>query len=320
MFPDVTIHDFYKSFICKVNADIEKQHELINADTNKVDALHKYLEMHKDELKEKYGIELDEFNDEWVNKTSSSDESLLKLVVRSISRCAKTESSSRPVILQLEKYCKLLRKIAKHQEAIGKLSKWMSLKHAEYREYVAKYYNAAHKNILQGIGYKFGNGIGTFFILYCKCPAAAKRKFLDYIETSKRKKELLAEGKKLYNASEAMQYKAMGIPYDGVDYRVYRSISHYYRYLFIDTNICKSTNYEFELAKYVPKKYREFGRDTNSLADAFCKTEDDIYNIQLDLKHKLDILLYKYPTKYLNFIYDNKPYRKLIRRKDNSQD
>ena len=39
-----------------------------------------------------------------------------------------------------------------------------------------------------------------------------------------------------------------------------------------------------------------------AIADKFCKTKEDIYNLQVDIKYKLNILLYKYPINYTNFI------------------
>ena len=38
------------------------------------------------------------------------------------------------------------------------------------------------------------------------------------------------------------------------------------------------------------------------LADKFCATDEDIYNLQVDIKYKLNILLYKDPTKYLRYV------------------
>ena len=38
------------------------------------------------------------------------------------------------------------------------------------------------------------------------------------------------------------------------------------------------------------------------MAEELCKKEDDIYNLQVDIKYKLNILLYKDPTKYLNYV------------------
>ena len=39
-----------------------------------------------------------------------------------------------------------------------------------------------------------------------------------------------------------------------------------------------------------------------AIADKFCKTKEDIYNLQVDIKYKLNILLYKDPTKYLRYV------------------
>ena len=38
------------------------------------------------------------------------------------------------------------------------------------------------------------------------------------------------------------------------------------------------------------------------MADQLCNNLDDIVNLNVDIKYKLNILLYKYPEKYLNFV------------------
>ena len=43
------------------------------------------------------------------------------------------------------------------------------------------------------------------------------------------------------------------------------------------------------------------------MANQLCNTLDDIYNLQVDIKYKLNILLYKYPTKYLNYVRNAEP-------------
>ena len=126
------------------------------------------------------------------------------------------------------------------------------------------------------------------------------RTVIDFAATNAKKKELIAKGVKLYDDKEAAWYKARHIPYDGVDYRVYREDDSFYDITFIKSKLFTNNTLEYQRTEYVAAKYR--GMSYKSMADTLCATEEDIYNLQVDIKYKLNILLYKDPSCYLNFI------------------
>ena len=176
------------------------------------------------------------------------------------------------------------------------------IKFNTYRKYITAYYNKVHKCVLEGMGYKFSYGIGTYVINHWKLDTTRiKHKIhLDYAATNAKKKELISKGIKLYDDKEAAWYAARHIPYDAVDYRVYKEDTNWYEFTFIKSSIFRSSNLDYQRTEYVASKYR--GMSYIQMANQLCNTLDDIYNLQVDIKYKLNILLYKYPTKYLNYV------------------
>ena len=173
---------------------------------------------------------------------------------------------------------------------------------SKYRAIINAYYAKVHKCILEGKGYKFGYGIGTYYIKYKKFSNRHRSTVtvLDYSATAARKKELLAQGIKLYDENEAAWYKFRNIPYDGVDYRVFKNKEGEYLIRFKDSKMIKDKFLQYEHTEYLANKYR--GMSYKQIADTVCNTIEDIYNLQLDIRYKLNILLYKYPEKCLNFM------------------
>ena len=90
------------------------------------------------------------------------------------------------------------------------------------------------------------------------------------------------------------------MPYDGVEYRVYLDKKFYYDFTFLESKVFKKRELDYQRTEYVHAKLR--GLSYQEMADKYCKDIDDIVNLNVDLKYKLNILLYMYPQKYLNFV------------------
>ena len=152
------------------------------------------------------------------------------------------------------------------------------------------------------MGYKFSYGIGTYVINHWKLDVnrIKNKVHLDYAATNAKKRELLAKGIKLYDDKEAAWYAARKIPYNAVDYRVYKESTDWYEFTFINSELSKHYSLEYKRTDYVATKYR--GMSYTKMAEELCKTEEDVYNLQVDIKYKLNILLYKDPNKYLNYV------------------
>lgn len=300
MLPDITIKGYYLQFVHNAKIDIVKYKENLNTTIKVKEELYKYIEDNKTILRNSFDINLDDIKVEWCNKEYNSKEYLYNLIIVLLRNT--TEHPNRVILLQLVKYCNILRNEYKYNKLIELANKRKDIKFNVYRKYITAYYTKVHKCVLQGMGYKFGYGIGTYIINHWKLdPTRVKNKVhLDYAATNAKKKELLSKGIKLYDDKEAAWYAARHIPYDAVDYRVYKENTDWYEFTFIKSDIFKSSNCDYQRTEYVATKYR--GMSYTKMADELCHTEDDIYNLQVDIKYKLNILLYKDPTKYLNYI------------------
>lgn len=300
MLPDITIKGYYLQFIHNAKNDITKYKNNLEVTLSIKEQIYKYIEDNKAILNDSFNINLDDIEIEFCQKKYNPKEYLYNIVIKLLRNI--DTHPNRIVLLQLAKYCNILRNENKYNKLIELANKRKDIKFGVYRKYVTAYYNKVHKCVLNGMGYKFSYGIGTYIINHWKLdPKRIKNKVhLDYAATNAKKKELIAKGIKLYDDKEAAWYEARHIPYNAVDYRIYKENTDWYEFTFIKSEIFKSNNLEYQRTEYVATKYR--GMSYTQMAEELCHTEEDIYNLQVDIKYKLNILLYKDPTKYLNYV------------------
>lgn len=300
MLPDITIKGYYLQFIHNAKNDITKYKNNLEVTLSIKEQVYKYIEDNKAILNDSFNINLDDIEIEFCQKKYNPKEYLYNIVIKLLRNI--NTHPNRIVLLQLAKYCNILRNENKYNKLIELANKRKDIKFGVYRKYVTAYYNKVHKCVLNGMGYKFSYGIGTYIINHWKLdPKRIKNKVhLDYAATNAKKKELIAKGIKLYDDKEAAWYEARHIPYNAVDYRIYKENTDWYEFTFIKSEIFKSNNLEYQRTEYVATKYR--GMSYTQMAEELCHTEEDIYNLQVDIKYKLNILLYKDPTKYLNYV------------------
>lgn len=300
MIPDITIKDYYLQFIHNAKNDINNYNKELENIIVLKEETYNYLLNNKDKIKEVYNINLDNYDTEWKQKRYNITEYLYNKLIKLLQIIK--DDNNKILIIQLVKYCNILRNEHKYNKLIILANKRKNIKFNTYRKYITLYYNKVHKCVLEGDGYKFNYGIGTYVINRWELDKNKinNKRHIDYAATNAKKKELLAKGIKLYDDKEAAWYAARHIPYDGVDYRVYKTNTEWYEFTFINSNIFKSSNLEYKRTEYVATKYR--GMSYTDMANKLCKTIDDIYNLQVDIKYKLNILLYKDPIKYLNYV------------------
>lgn len=299
MIPDIKLKNYYLKFIYDSKADIaEYTKELKEVIKIKTELIN-YITENEHIYINKFNIDLNNYITEWIDKKYNKDETLFNLTIKILIALNESGVDKSP-LMQLIKYCNIIRKEYNYIKSIELAKQRSNLKLGQYRNYVIAYYNKVHKCCLEGYGYRFGFGIGTYCINRWNIPNSSKFKAkVDYKATNERKKQLLEMGYKLYDEEDAKLYEARGIPYDGIKYIVYQNIGSYYEFTFIKSNIF-TDNLEYQRTEYVNKAFR--GLSYTEIADKYCKNIDDIYNLQVDIKYKLNILLYLYPNKYLNFI------------------
>lgn len=299
MIVDIKFKDFYLQFIGSIKENIKKNQDIIEDTTKKRDEIYNEINNAKDLLKDKLNIDLDKYT-EWKDKIYNPTLALFGVAYYYINRTSDAIIKHHLGNIIQFTYC--LKKIYMAEHRIEINNKASKLTYRQYTFIVSSYYNKVHKFLLNGYGYKYQGGIGTFIINHWKFDnTKSKRMVLDYNATNKRKKELIAKGLKPYDDKEAAWYKARHIPYDGIDYKVYQTNSSYYEFCFIKSSLVHSKRgYDYKRTEYVSAKYR--GMSYQKIADTFVKKDEDVYDMQLDIKYKLNILLYRNPTIYLNFV------------------
>lgn len=314
MTPSSDIRSYYLDFIH--NAYIAKRgiEAKLKEATTKKEELKEYITDNFYEYKSKHDIVITTYA-EFINEAPSEYGEFVLAVNKAIKNTRNVFEKHR--LYKLLSYITIINKIDKLNKDLDRALYKCKLKFTEYRNYVCRFYNAVHKHVLKGGSYKFSNGIGSFIINYWKTNALNRIKTVDFNATRIRKQELLAQSVKVWDDKEAAWYKARRIPYNAVDYRVYRDANYYYEMRFIKSRIVISSKYEFEHAEYLGKNLR--GECVETIAEKYCHNIEDIYTMPMDIKFKLNVLLCKDPTKYLNFI-RNAEQRKYKPRKDNSED
>lgn len=299
MTPDTNIKSYYLQYISNADKSIkEYQQKIADLQDNKI-ATRQYLEEHKEEIYNSFNIDLDT-KQEWI-ENKHIDKTLYDLSIKLLRY--NQEDLLRELLVMLNKYCVILYSEFKYNRLISLAYKRKNLTLAEYKKFVAIYYNKVHESVLNGHGYRFAHGLGTFIINYWELdPNKVRGEYkIDFDATNKRKKELIEKGCKLYDDVEATWYKERGIPYDGVEYRIYKHEDHFYDITFICSRIFKSNRaFKFQRTEYINSKYR--GLSYKEIADTYCKSIEDIVNLQVDIRYKLNILLYLFPNKYLQFV------------------
>lgn len=296
MLPDIKIKEFYLRYVFNAKRDIEKYKTILEEITNHKNVISDYIQDKVHKLYEDLNLDLTDY-DEWVKSTFNPNKTLYKDTIKLLKTIK--DNDNRATLLQIVKYTVKLKEEYDTKILIKIATKRETLTFKDYKALVHKYYMGVHKALLEGFGYKYQGGIGTLLINYYKLNYKTKP-VIDYAETNKRKKELLEKGYKLYDEKEAAWYKARNIPYDGKEYRVYLDKKFYYEFDFINSDIFKKKELDYKRTEYVHLKLR--GMSYQDMADQLCNNLDDIVNLNVDIKYKLNILLYKYPEKYLNFV------------------
>lgn len=312
---DKDIFTYYEEYVSSAQYELEqcnkkREEAVVIADTarhlmeNNLDLLNKTLEFDIRDYKE--------FKDDRYYKDGELHDKITKLFIK-----AKVNNNERNLIVYTIRWIKALERIHKYDTKKEILQRRSEMKFDTFRNYVRRYYSQVQVEILEGNSYRYCHGIGDIYINRCKNNKGKDYKgTLDYRETEKRKEQLLKEGKRLYNKEDAKQYKAAGKIYDGVDYRVYKKEDYLYQFAISNSRIKNCGIVKFERTDYRSKALRGI---TDEEISILCKTKQDIYDLDADMRVKLKQLLILDPTCYINYIRNNeqKPFKyRAFSRKD----
>jgi len=314
----ITIREHYLDYINSSNEVIDTYKEKISIIAAQRDELYNFIDEHKQQLLTDYNIDLSKYKSEWEEKKYSNS-NLYKIVDKIFK--SDDKSSSRIVLLQLNKYLMMLKKEDEYNKLIKIAAKRFDVNGKQFKAYIKKYYTQVHKITLEGFGYRFSNKLGILLISFWKNPIDDKKHPVDFYASKCAKEKLIEQGLKPYSPTEAKKYAEMGIPYDGVEYRKYRDDAYFY-----DMRIYDSFKKDFiskpafKKIEYISYKYK--GLTYKEIADKYVNSMEDIYNLDVSLKNKISIMNIKYPNNYIKFIRttNGEKFRRNKYREDNSQD
>ena len=166
MLPDITIKGYYLQFIHNAKNDITKYKNNLEVTLSIKEQVYKYIEDNKAILNDSFNINLDDIEIEFCQKKYNPKEYLYNIVIKLLRNI--DTHPNRIVLLQLAKYCNILRNENKYNKLIELANKRKDIKFGVYRKYITAYYNKVHKCVLNGMGYKFSYGLGTYVINHWK--------------------------------------------------------------------------------------------------------------------------------------------------------
>ena len=187
------------------------------------------------------------------------------------------------------------------EQELYKIDKMLALKRNDYRDLIKAFYSEVHRQmILNGYGYAFEGSLGWICINRVHI-TDRKKTTLDFVASKKRKAEIIAEGKKVWNKEEADYCARHGIEYDAVDHRVYKKSDEYhYEIPLISCRIEGASDLVFKPTDYRDKPLR--GKTNQQLIEENDSDINKIVNLPCDIKTKITLCVEADKTLYLNFI------------------
>lgn len=294
---------YYKSMLDAYTQKRDEAFILLEDLRSSVKVLQEEIKSNKDTYKNEFNVDLFDY-EEFVNNEYTNGSFL---------RVAKSTFLNRRNNYTLVSDLFDLYNLAKKQKDIYDVKKDIELYNnildmdaKTYRRLLNMFYNEVQKQlILKGKGYAFEGSLGWICINRCKVDKI--RPHLDYAATKKKKEEILAQGKRLYNPDEAKWCKENNIEYDGVPYRVFQKLEYLYEVPLIGCRLPNGRQFKLELSDYRGPAVR--GKTNDQLIEEANGDPEYICNLPLGLKAKLNICLKIDKTLYSNFIRneDQKP-------------
>lgn len=194
---------------------------------------------------------------------------------------------------------KLQKDIYNTKDDIALCDKMLNLSLKEYKEVLRYYYTEVEKKmVLDGCGYAFDGALG--WIVINRCKLVKPKRHIDYKATKLKRKELAAEGKRIYNKDEADWCKTNGIEYKAEDARVYQNLEYAYEIALLSCHLPKGDSLKFEASDYRGRSVR--GLSNKQIGELYNWDKEKICNADLDIRTKLYLCLESDKILYTKFI------------------
>lgn len=291
----IGLHTYYKNMLNVT----EQKRDIVRDDLDDLykvnEALYQGIKSNLEEYK-KYGVDLSSYPEFIENK----------YIDGTLCKTAKglfiNKKGDYKMIGELHELWRLAAKqkdVYEKEIELAKCNKILGLSFKEYSSIVKTFYfEVQRKMIIDGCGYAFEGHFG--WICVNRAKYKSKKKKTDFAATRKRRKELEAEGKRIYNKEEAKWCKLNGLKYEVEDDRVYQDIEYVYEIPLIDCKLPTTKRLKFTTANWIATKYKNYNYD--DLLKEANYDKDQVINLDVDIRKKLalclrlDSLLY---TKYI---------------------
>ena len=289
---------YYKKFVESNKAKLAQAREKLEKDISYNKVLRQEIISNKEEYKTNLNIDLEsssEFKkDEYINGK-------LFNVVKSIFVSQNVETfDDKSLLYTIYKYAKTLEDIKTLTNNIRIYKKCLEVKQSEYKDYLFIFANELHKQmILNGKGFAFPGDIGWICINRVKVNEKGRLK-IDYAATKKNKEKLLAEGVELYDREKHEWCAKRGLPYNGVDWRVYNKKEYIYEIPLIHCTLPNGNKFKFKSAEFVQEKYKQMSYD--DMIEYCHGNKEEICKLPISIKKKITLCNKVDKTLYLNFI------------------
>lgn len=294
---DIDIKNIYLKFINKSKIEYNQLVRKVDRIYKSKQDCYKCLIARKENIANNLCINLDDYNIEFINQVYNPELALENKVMKLLHN-NNEETGDRRDIIQLAKWCSILRNEDSTFNRLRICKKKCALSYSEYRQYLFDFYSKVHKALLNGDAYRFTHGIGTIY--FKRFELSDEHKLVDFAATRKRKQEIIDAGKIPYNKIDAINAEYNGIKYDGVPYTIYRQDKYGYVLRIRNSRFFKSfASCQIKPVKYINAKYRNYTYE--DLIEKFCRSEDDVSDLQIDVRTKLSILLIMNPGISLRF-------------------
>lgn len=211
----------------------------------------------------------------------------------------KIDNETRAKLLEIINYFKAKKRIAEIDRTKVSYQKCLKLRQKDYLHIIKTFYTKLHEYLLQGYGYVYDNRIGWV----CFNRTVYRQKgdnVLDYAKTKANKKKLIEQGVHLWNKAERDWAEKNGLPYNGVDYRIFRKPEAVYEFPLIDCTLPNAYILQFKKVNYRPYEFN--GISNEDLLEQTGGDVNKIYKLNIDLKTKLSLCLEADKLLYTKFI------------------
>jgi hypothetical protein len=293
----VRSHDCYHVFVEDTRKDYEHYVSKIRHYSYLLDKIKFQIESKRDWIESNWNIILYDYK-QWNTDCIDINKRFLKIVAAKNVACKNFESSA--LYNLFVKYFKVLDKIQESKELLEIIKVRKNLSYIEYKAIVQRYYEGVIQEVLRGSLYKFGHGIGMFYLERFKSAPREKRRInpdgvIDWVATRKAKEELIANGKIPYRREDELACKRLGKPYNGVKYLVLRNDEYVTRMYWSNTALGNFRDILPEQIKKHETNFEEYKKRYNSV-------DEVITDSSITFGKRLGIIRELYKSYTINYI------------------